>query len=341
MALGLGRHGDAARLIRLVIERPLMGDVYAEDEERPQAVASRVEAADPAAWAAAVAAPLLSAAEAGDLIHDVLTDPDLPPQAPLIDPYLAVAAGASGLEQTAEGAAATEAAAGEPASGPATAWEVLAAGGDRRRYRRGQHLFRQGQAGSAVHLVVAGWVAHQSTTPNGEVATLDVVGPGDLVGELSLLRPGDPRPTSAVALCPVEAVAFQPGELEALRQRHPAVQQLLVEHLLGQVRRLSGSLTDALNLPAETRVLRRLVDLCAVYAGPAGAGRERLTVPLTQDELATMAGTSRPTVNRALRQAEDAGHLHLGRGRIVVRDVDALCRAADLDAGYWMPWSRA
>jgi CRP-like cAMP-binding protein len=51
-------------------------------------------------------------------------------------------------------------------------------------------------------------------------------------------------------------------------------------------------------------------------------------VPLTQEDLAGLAGTSRATVNRVLREEEERGTVKLGRGRTTVLDADALARRA-------------
>jgi CRP/FNR family transcriptional regulator, cyclic AMP receptor protein len=81
----------------------------------------------------------------------------------------------------------------------------------------------------------------------------------------------------------------------------------------------------ALYLPVERRVLRRLVELARLYGGDGG-GEAR--VPLTQEELAQLAGTSRATVNQVLREEEKRGTLELRRGATLVRDREALARRA-------------
>ena len=81
------------------------------------------------------------------------------------------------------------------------------------------------------------------------------------------------------------------------------------------VRRLSDLLVEAHYLPADQRVLRRLAEL-----GASGDG----VIPLTQEELAHLAGTSRATVNRVLRDGQDRGELELQRGRIQVLDASRL-----------------
>jgi len=83
-------------------------------------------------------------------------------------------------------------------------------------------------------------------------------------------------------------------------------------------------IVEAFYVGAEKRVLRRLRDLAAVY----GNGSPPTTVPLTQEDLAGLAGTTRPTVNKVLRTAEEAGALSLGRGRIELRDLALIERRA-------------
>jgi CRP/FNR family cyclic AMP-dependent transcriptional regulator len=80
-------------------------------------------------------------------------------------------------------------------------------------------------------------------------------------------------------------------------------------------------LLEALYLPVEKRVVRRLVELAHAYA-PGGE------IPLTQEEIAEMAGTSRATVNAVVGEERERGSIELRRGRILVRDVDALTRRA-------------
>ena len=98
--------------------------------------------------------------------------------------------------------------------------------------------------------------------------------------------------------------------------------EVLIAILVSEVKRLSRHLLEALYVPSDKRVLRRLVELSAVY----GAGGESVAIPLRQEDLAGLAGTSRATVNRVLREEEARGAVALGRGRITVLDVATLER---------------
>jgi len=189
-----------------------------------------------------------------------------------------------------------------------------------RRFDRGVVLFHEAEAGGSLYVLMRGRVAIRVTTPDGDTATLNVIGPGAAFGELSLLDPATPRTATVQAIEPVQTLVLQRADFERLRRSYPSVDRLLVEYLAAQVRRLSDRLTEALCFEARTRVLRRLLDLLAVFdSGP---------VPVTQEEISTMAGTTRPTVNRVMQDLAEAGIIELGRGRFSVVDPAALAREA-------------
>jgi CRP-like cAMP-binding protein len=200
--------------------------------------------------------------------------------------------------------------------------EILAAA-RRRRFARREVLFHHGDPGEAVHLIASGWVAVYITTPLGSTAIFAVLGPGEAVGELALLSDGE-RTATAMAIEPTETLSLRREQFEALRRTHPNVERLLTTLLAARVRRLNSELVEAYFEAAETRVLRRLLALA--HRVPERDGRR--VVRLTQEELAGLAGTSRATVNRTVRELQRAGALVLARGRVEVHDVELLARRA-------------
>jgi CRP-like cAMP-binding protein len=191
----------------------------------------------------------------------------------------------------------------------------------RRRFRKGEVIFHEGDPGDTFHLVAKGRIAIRTTTARGDVATLAVLGPGDGFGEQAILDPTARRSAGATATEAVETLALSGAAFEELQQRYPQVQQFLVAYLAQRVRQLSSLLAEAYYLPADKRVLRRLFDLDRVYC--------HQLISLTQEDLADLAGTTRPTVNRALRTATDTGCVRLGRGRIEILDREGLARLAE------------
>ncbi len=191
----------------------------------------------------------------------------------------------------------------------------------RRRFTKGEVIFHEGDAGESLYLVANGRVGVRLTTPLGDTTTLRIIAAGGWFGELALLLPG-PRNATIVALEPVEALVLHRDAVAEVRDRVPAFERIVAEALVGEVRRLSAALLEALFVPAETRILRRLAELSTIY----GQGEARAVIPLTQDEIARLAGTTRPTVNKVLQAATARGMLNLGRGHIEICDIDALVR---------------
>jgi CRP/FNR family transcriptional regulator, cyclic AMP receptor protein len=194
----------------------------------------------------------------------------------------------------------------------------------RRAFKKGDTLFHEGDPGDSLHVIAKGRVAIRISTPNADVVTLTVLGPGSSFGEQALLTAASRRTASAVALDAVETRMLHRNDFEELRRRQPSTERFLVELLAAQVRRLSAQVLDALYESADTRVIRRIADLIALYEG----GRTSFEIPVKQEDLASMAGTTRPTANRVLKQLEDDGVLVVGRGRIDVLDAAAILRRA-------------
>jgi CRP/FNR family transcriptional regulator, cyclic AMP receptor protein len=192
-----------------------------------------------------------------------------------------------------------------------------------RRFARGGVIVHQGDVGEEFWLIESGRVALRVTSPSGEAVTLSVLSPGQAFGEMALV--GRRRRTAtATALEPVVARAMSQNSFEALRRSHPAVDRLLVDILASRVDRLSTQLAEALYLPVDIRLARRLLTLCEVYR----RGTDPVELRLTQEDIALVVGTSRPTANQILNRLSAEGTVELGRGVVRVVDEPALRRLA-------------
>ena len=190
----------------------------------------------------------------------------------------------------------------------------------RRRFARNEVVFHEGDPGETLHLIDRGHVSARVTTPLGDVATLVVLGPGDHFGELALVS-GRPRSSTIVAIDATETLSIHRDQWNELRERHAGIDRFLVQALATEVGRLSGKLLEALYVPVDKRLLRRLLELADVFDDGG-----RVVIPLTQEDLAGLAGTSRPSANRVLRAAEEAGVLAVSRGKVEILDREGLAR---------------
>lgn len=185
----------------------------------------------------------------------------------------------------------------------------------RRTFRRGEVAFHGGQPADTVHFIASGRFAVRVLTPLGDEVTLAIRVPGEAFGELALVLQHGRRTATVAALEQAETRSVLKGDFDALRKRHPAVNDVLAILLAETVQQTTARLVEVLFVPAEARVRRRISELAAIYGG---------TVPFPQTEIAALAGTSRATANRVLREEEQRGTLQLRRGTTVVIDEEAI-----------------
>lgn len=186
----------------------------------------------------------------------------------------------------------------------------------RRTFGRNEVVFHQGDPADSMHLIRRGRFGVRIRTRVGDVATIAILGAGDAFGELALIGDELDRSASVVSLEPSETVSIARDALERLRHEQPQVNDLLVKLLAARIRRTNELLAEALYVPADKRVVHRLRELAELYTRDGGDS----VIPLTQEEIASLAGTSRATVNRVLRAAQRAGALELTRGKTTVLD---------------------
>lgn len=198
----------------------------------------------------------------------------------------------------------------------------------RSTYRRGEVVFHRHDPADAMHLITKGRFDVRIATALGDEVALAIWGPGDIFGELAVLTDRD-RTATVTALEPGETLVVRGSEVRRLAHRHPSLDEVLVRVLAERVAFLSERLVEAYTVDAETRVARRVLELARVYGG----GAAPVVIPLIQDELAALAGTSRATVNRVLRDAERRGLVELGRGRTILLDPEGMGRLARAGIG--------
>jgi CRP/FNR family transcriptional regulator, cyclic AMP receptor protein len=198
--------------------------------------------------------------------------------------------------------------------------------GRRRRFPRGSTLFNEGERSDRVVILLAGRVKVSYFTENGKEVVLAVRSSGDILGELSALD-GEARSATATALEPVEALILTVGQFRDFLCAHPRMALGLLEMLSRRLRDADRKRVEFGAYDSVGRVARRLVELAEDYGVPDPAG-VRITLPLSQEELAGWVGTSRKAVGNALQWLRGRGLIETGRRSITIRDVEALRQRA-------------
>jgi CRP-like cAMP-binding protein len=190
----------------------------------------------------------------------------------------------------------------------------------RRTFRKGEVVFHRGDPADSLHLISKVRFKVLVMTPLGYPATIAIRGPGDAFGEMAVVSTSAKRSATIEALAEAETFCVTQSEFGRLRSSHAGIDQLLIDFLANEVRMLNERLLEALYVPVEKRILRRLAELAEIYRD----GEGEVVIPLTQEELAGLAGTTRATVNEVLRAQQGQGVLELGRGRTTITDAEGL-----------------
>ena len=196
----------------------------------------------------------------------------------------------------------------------------------RRRFRRGEVIFHEGDPGDSLHLIAEGRVKIGRISPNGDEAIVAVLNPGESFGELVLLD-GERRSAKATALDATETLTLSRDVFVRLVDEDPAFRWALFSGIAAHHRRLTDQLAEAHFLDLAGRLARQLVRLA--LDGATVDGEVHLGRLYTQSELASMIGGTRPRVNRLVGDLVEAGLIRIETDDIVVVDLPGLERRAD------------
>ena len=183
-------------------------------------------------------------------------------------------------------------------------------------------LFRAGDEGHAVVLVLQGYVKLSTMAPNGREVVVEIAGPGSIFGELAVLN-GAPRQADATTLTPCRVMAIDGALFRRSLAGTPEAMFAAIR-LLGE--RLSASKVremDAVSLPAPVRLAKALLQLAGLQSERVEDGVQ-IGFRLSQRELGAMTGLIRESINKHLKAWRAAGWVELSGGSVTLRDVRAL-----------------
>ena len=188
-----------------------------------------------------------------------------------------------------------------------------------RRFDRGSYLFREGDPGSHLYMVIRGQVKIGRVGEGGGEIVFAIASPGEIFGELSLFDPEGERTADAQALEPTECLVIGKVPLLRFLTAQPRLQLRIISMLSMYIRRKDASMGEAAFLDIPGRIASKLVELADTRGRPSRDGVV-IDLPLNQRTLAGMVGASRENVNRALRRFAGLGYIRQGRGSITVLD---------------------
>ena len=190
------------------------------------------------------------------------------------------------------------------------------------RYSARNAVVWEGDVGGALFFILSGYLKAVSQGADGNEALLSVMGPGEVVGELSVLD-GHPRSASVIALEAAELAVVEREPLLGLVRQSPALALGLIAVLTARVRNLSKRCENISLLDIPARLAEVLLSLAERH-GERSGDNVRIPVRLSQQDLGNMVGATRESVNKQLRSWTQDGILRQEEGRVVISDLGAL-----------------
>ena len=170
-----------------------------------------------------------------------------------------------------------------------------------RDLKAGEVLFAAGDAGDGCYLLDQGLLKVTVTSSRGEERTIAILGPGAVVGELSMIDER-PRSASVVALNDCLLRYTSREAFAKFMATHLEAYQALVAILAFRLRQADDGLAATTFLSVKGRVARALVELAELVGTPSSAGQIVLHEKISVADLAAMAGVARENVSRVMSE---------------------------------------
>ena len=194
----------------------------------------------------------------------------------------------------------------------------------------GEHILSAGEPCLGLYFVMRGQVRLVKTAADGREHVLRVLGPGATFNDVAVFD-GGPNSDSAVAVGPTKVGYVPTATMVRLIERHPEIARAALK-LMSQRQRTLGHVVEDLALHDVTARVARLLLGCIGHHDHIVEKAEFACARITHQEIATMVGSVREVVQRALKELERDGAIALERSRIDIRDPEKLERWAHADA---------
>jgi CRP-like cAMP-binding protein len=193
-------------------------------------------------------------------------------------------------------------------------------------FRPGDTMCHEGDPATYLYVLVTGWVKILSVTSDGQERVLALRGQGDIVGEMAGETTGQ-RTATVQAVDPVCALIVGYERFSSFLDSHPGADHAYRRAITQRLSETARMLRRHSVTSGAQRLAFLLLDLAGQH-GSETAGQVYVAMPLSQEDLASLAGTSRATVTRALGNWRQRGLIRTGQRRITIMDLGALRQIA-------------
>jgi CRP/FNR family transcriptional regulator, cyclic AMP receptor protein len=183
-------------------------------------------------------------------------------------------------------------------------------------------IFQKGDPGSSMMAVIRGKVKICTQSIDGKELVLNLINRGGLFGEIALLD-GEPRTADAVTLEETDVLVLERARFQPFLSERPDLALRLISVLCKRLRQTSEHLEDTMFFEAPSRLARSLLRLAEAFGKVEDSGT-RLDIKLSQQQLGSLVGVSRESVNKQLGEWQRGGLIDFAGGIITLRDRRAI-----------------
>jgi CRP-like cAMP-binding protein len=189
------------------------------------------------------------------------------------------------------------------------------------------YIFFEGDPASWLGVVLEGRVKMIKHSEAGKDVVLDLIAPGEMIGEVAAFN-GEPYPATAQAMEPTVVASIHQDDYLRLLKQYPALALKVIEE---QGRRLREA-QDMIRSMAVERVERRIARILLKLAATTGSSSEdgiTIELPLTRQDIAEMAGTTVETAIRTMSRFRKKGLVQTKRGQVIILEPHQLVQIAE------------
>src|SRR6266566_4613790 len=194
----------------------------------------------------------------------------------------------------------------------------------KRTFRSGEVIFHRDDPGQVLYVIKEGKVKIYLISPDGQEISLVVFGKGECFGEFAILD-DLPRSANAIALEKVECYTLQRSDFHNAIMKNPKIAIQILEVLSKRLRTTNQMVEDLIFLDVYGRVAKKLLELAETHGTQVDDG-VRIDMRLTQQDLASMVGASRESVNKVMGYFTDKKFISTDKHKITLHRTSDLKR---------------
>lgn len=189
----------------------------------------------------------------------------------------------------------------------------------KRQVKKGHLLFRQGEIASSVYVIKEGRFKLLRMSEDGEETILQILGPGEILGETALFRPNTVQLATAISLEEAKVCSIDRCTFEKVIQSQPELAWEIIRNLSNRLYTVWEQLSESNRQSTQEKVLGVIMRMAREHGESCTEGT-RITIPLTQQEIASLVGASRVMVAQCIKELTVKNYICRDKRHYILKD---------------------